>query len=265
MASLIRHDKQGVIGPINTLLTVYQHLNVDALTQLVDIIEINRLKLATGPWPIVGKRELVDLLLTKPTVGAILASEFFQSLLSRKKMDDDIHTIIMDAIIPNIVKVYELDHLDKQAITEWLAKLLQSYLTDEQILQIEKNNKDPNNEKIMEFRKEIGTAMYSDCSSGKIPKEDIVWMLQLFDMDKYNNDKKLLQSIATYVCDYQKHYSNMELMKLGEIDIENIIGKPICRHLGNYLMMFSMAENPANLMDEVKSLITTAFIPKIYT
>ncbi len=280
MASFIKLDKEGVIGPVLTVLTTYQHLNQDALEELVNIIETNRLKLAKdSPLEIVGKLELINILVSKGTsINDILQSNFFQSLLS-KNFKENLHSILLENTVPNIFKIYELENIpDKEKIAEWLARLLQSYLTEEQIIQIDKSKIDANNEKIMEFRKEIGKLLYSECCSGKISKGEVEGLLSWFDMELYKNDKELLFLLGKCFCSFSKFHDDLKNLEqycdgqffpiFCETNSEEFFFNgqvnSVHKHIGNYLKLFSMAEHPEKLAVQVKSLIETNFIPKIY-
>lgn len=278
MAEFITVDKEGVVGPVLTLLKGYGSLNSTGLHQIVAIIRKNREKLANNhPIEIVGGKELVDLLSCSSTpIETILQSGFFQSMLSTE-FKEDLHKILKGSVVSPILEAHEMDNVskeDQERIIDWLARLLQSYLIEEQIVKLGQNKDDPNSEKIMEFRQQIGKSFYSDCSSGKISKRDVESMVKVwFDMDQFQNDKQTILFIAQLFHNVAKMEDIIRSLKdydlshgewMEKMFSNNSNSKSLYKHIGNYLELFSMAEDPKSLAEQVGSLIKTNFIPKIY-
>lgn len=238
MSSLVSFDQKGVFGPAMTLVYNSQYYNSKGVLELANLLTENFIKL-TNRKP-KGKKEFCafvterNLSQSPITPAEIVGTRFFQNM---QKMDPAYHEKVLSFIVPRMLKTVREQipqaNPENREINEWMAGFVESYMTEEQIQKCcELQN--AVSEKIMEERKNIGTAVYKAAITNQLTEKDLDTLLELskIALERFHN------------ADHPTSTLNFT---------------------GRYLTLFSMnEENPQALGDEVLHLLSTVFREKMF-
>lgn len=219
MASLIKSDHLGLIGPIFTLIKCFKSLKNEELAELLHILEVNYSKFCDDILP--EKKEVLNAFKQNTDVENILQMKFFQKM-QRLVTSEQIMNMIKNDIISVTIKHHDLTQADldsSQLINDYIINLYSYMLTDEQIEQISKSQQDTNADEINKFRSETGMLLYRYIDMKLITEADFDNMLMAIDIGFRACNPNVLQFV------------------------------------GKYLTLFSMSENPAEFKQQVTSLL----------
>lgn len=243
MSSLVAFDQQGPFGPAMTLIYNSQYYNGQGVLDLANLLKVNFMKLAHVKPK--GKLEFCMFVVkrnqsnTPITPAEIIGTKFFQNM-QKSEPSPIYHEKVLGIIVPRMLKTAQdqfpnskEEGADSSPVKEWIARFVESYMTEEQIkkhceLQVTIS------EKIMEERKSIGMDIYKLATAKNLTESDLDALL---DVSRVALDK--LQKADHYA-------STLNLT-------------------GRYLALFSMnAENPTALGEDVLGLLSKAFREKMF-
>jgi len=160
------------------------------------------------------------------SVDELLSTEVFQSMV-RQDSDPLLYKLISNTVICDILEVHKV--ASSPVVVDWFTRLLEGYLTPEQIITTCKSKVENNSNKIMQYRIEIGKSIYTDASNGKFNEDDLDTML------------KILNNIT-----------------------EQIPTNKVMEYVGKYLILLSMSEEPIILKSELFNLLNETFRNKMF-
>lgn len=214
--------KSGVFGPSERLLYELKNCMVEEVNILMEMLEntFHNLSILNSP---VFSVELSNtkykedfnsfakkIIETQQDVSPVelLKTDFFKNMQSQKTISKDIHEKML-VIVPNIRMVArdEVPHKpgsseEENAVNEWCALFIESYMTEEQIIsQYDVHTKQ--NEGINAERGRIGKLLYTAVIDKKFTEKDLDYMLAfllgidgIFSTD-HTDHPDLVRQIAT--------------------------------------------------------------------
>ena len=210
MAQFVAFDKDGCLGPAVTLIFNFDALTLDQIKEVAELLEENYKKLSKRTPE--KRDEFIETCValkkihgtTHPT--CIVTSPFFQSMMY--KINDDIDQLVLSRLIPNVMdtvkeKINVPSHITQwQPTYEFLAGLLQSYMTEEQIRQTCNLNM---SKELTDERRKIGF----DIDGSTITESDlnmIIHCLKAYDLLFHNSPNRQLaaQFIGRYMMLFSK-------------------------------------------------------------
>lgn len=226
MTDLVDLDSNGVIGPVTKILNIRSLLNEKGLSELIRLFVSNYSKL-TGKCVVF--EDILQICLEEPDDNEkLLKSKVFQQLI--ESADVTLNHLVQENIIPLMVKTYKLKIIpDNPIIENWLALLLQTYMTPKQIETTCNSKNTSNSFDVTKFRTEIGMQLYEECKQKLLTENEFDVML------------KNLNNIVEQEC-----------------------RSDVLKYTGKYLQLFSMVENYKDLSESVLSLLDTTFRSKLF-
>jgi hypothetical protein len=242
MSGLVTFDQKGVFGPAMTLIYNSKYYNEKGLSDLSSLLKIHFMYLA-GTKP-TGRKEFCAFVIEANNAGKslipldIIKTRFFQSM-QKHDPSPQVHEKVLCSILPDMInsviaKIPEAGSAPNNAeVHEWVAHLLETYLTEEQI-QKHVEPQGPDAGKILEERQKIGGALYEAAGAKLLTKKDLVAIIETL-----GTSMKALEQTDDYP------------MAL--------------KFTGQYLNFFSMQkDNPSALGKDVIDKLSTVFMKKFF-
>jgi hypothetical protein len=237
MASLVTFDQKGVFGPAMALVFNSQYYNEQGLSRITTLLKENFFNLAHRKPH--GRKAFCAFVIGKTFVTPIdvISTSFFQNM--QKSEPSPHYEKVLALIVPNMLKTAQeqiqvkIDPEHVQKLSEWTARVVQSYMTEQQIeqhIQLQSTI----SEKIMEKRKKIGGQLYALATCGKLTETDLNFLLEI--------SKVALERLSN-----TDHVSSTL----------NVTGK--------YLSFFALNEqDPRVLGNDVLSMLSSVFREKMF-
>lgn len=241
MSSLVAFDQKGILGPAMTLIYNSQYYNEKGISDLSNLLKANFMKLAK--LKLKGKKEFCAFVVEKNqaqspiTPAEVIGTKFFQNM-QKLGPSPPYHEKVLGFIVPRMLKMAEeqfpqVSNEGAQQVNEWIARSLESYMTEEQI-QRHCELEGAISEKIMEERKIIGTELYQLAVNKQFTEKDLDLLVDLCQ-------------VALERLRKADHFTST------------------LNFAGRYLTLFSKSkENPAVLGEDVLLLLSKTFKRKMF-
>ena len=208
MAHLIPFDKDGITGPAATLLFKYNDLEIDEIKEVATILNTNYNKLTKGV-PLNKLNEFLysitnNYLLEDVDSVHIVAHPFFRSMMT--KINDEIDQLVVAKLVPSCIDTIrakmDVPVFVPASVCEFIAGLLQSTMTEEQIRQTCSTGM---SKSLVDERRSIGF----DIDSSTITEMDlnmIIHCLKTCDLLLNNASKKQMsmEFVGRYITLFSK-------------------------------------------------------------
>lgn len=238
MTSLVSFDSKGPFGPAMTLIFNTNYYTADGILEIANLLKANFKKL-TGT-KVKGKKEFCAAIISAPmiTPTGIMSTRFFQNMQNR---DSPHHELVLKGIVPLMLKSAkeyipasaELEEAEAAEFSEWTAKFLESYMTEEQIVKHAALQSTMSSQ-IIEERKRLGQELYGAAIGKTFTDPDLDRMVHIA--------RSALAEAAT-----AEHMSST------------------LHFTGKYLTLFAMnQEDPAALGTDILGLLSTVFRDKMF-
>lgn len=260
---LIRFDRQGELGPSLSLIACANTYTPKQLTVVIQILQENAERIAHRSLR--GRKEFIRSVQTaNPPMTAvqIIGTRFFQGLQASEPLPPT-YPRIKQFIVPNtlamtsnfIPQFKELleQHKTKEALTEWVAKVLSAYLTEEQVYhECRYQEFVKERPEIRTKRMECGQIIYAAAQEKKLSKQGfdaVMWGL------KHRTEYETCMSLADWYCEIERQAGSQEAYQ------------KIILHIENYLALFSLAGRDADwfgphICDMLEKIFGEKFFPK---
>lgn len=188
MSSLVIFDKKGAFGPAMTLIYNAQYYNQQGIFALANLLKANFMKL-TEMKP-KGKKKFCAFILERNQTQSpispaeIIATKFFQNM-QKSKPSTFYHEQVLEFIVPGMLKIVQEkipqannDCEDAQQMNEWVARFVESYMTEEQI-EMHCELQSAALEEIIEERKKLGMELYKLAATKQLTENDLDFLLDV--------------------------------------------------------------------------------------
>lgn len=185
MNNLITFDPKGVFGPATALIYKSAAIDEDEISMLANTTKENFTNLAH--LKLKGKKEFCAFIhqkkqnhvLIHPT--EIMATTFFQNM--RKKELSLQHEKVLSNIVPGILKIIQeqipqvnLEHEDTKQLKEWVACVVETYMTDDQIKEYCELKL---SEVVINERKKLGMELSLLCTNKRFTENDLEILINI--------------------------------------------------------------------------------------
>lgn len=234
--ALVPYDSHGRLGPAFSLLYLHEDLSQKGLDKVTRLMKANFKKVCPSMKP-EGRKEFCATV-AAGSVKDLTQTRFFQSMQSRDVLPN--HQEFVQTIIPIVYKVasQELPEApaeeQNEAIKEWLARYMECFMTAESIASSCKVSQQPNSDAINDERTKVGRELVSAAEKGQLP-------LSVFEAILSGSKSAVNAAIQS-----ENPKQALEIIK-------------------DYLRLFSMGEDPAQLAEDVTSKLDIYFRPKFYS
>ncbi len=242
----VTFDQQGVFGPAATIL-FSPDLNEKSLKEVTKLLKANYENLSSGNVKPRHREECYTFLAHRAekvkdlSPSKIIRTAFFEQMQSKEpsSLHDRVVTILVPAMLqqakpflPTAVNTYH----NQDKINEWLARFLESYLSQEQLKgHCDYHEATKNNPEIKGTRTAIGMDLYSKCQEKQLTELDL---------------DAILKGISADPEGYLENVDNAEVVQ---------------SFVERYTALFSMAEEKSQAVaDSIRDGIATTFRQKFF-
>ncbi len=260
---LIRFDRQGELGPSLSLIACANTYTPKQLNVVIQILQENAERIAHRSLR--GRKEFIRSVQTaNPPMTAvqIIGTRFFQGLQASEPLPPTYPRIkqfivpttlaMTSNFIPQFKELLE-QHETKEALTEWVARVLSAYLTEEQVYH-ECRYQELVKElpEIRKKRMDCGQIIYAAAQEKKLSKQGfdaVMWGL------KHRTEYETCMALADWYCEIERQAGSKEAYQ------------EIILHIENYLALFSLAGGDADwfgthICDMLEKIFGEKFFPK---
>lgn len=283
--SLVPMDPKGVCWPAMTLFYNCGYLNHNAFTDLGKLIGDNFFGVAKRHAEGVDTFAAECSIIESVKATDIIATKLFQSI---QKFDTapDLHERVVTQIVPQMWTIYKskfpqasVDNSENNAIKEFIARCLESYMSANEILNFTMPGKYA--EVITPLRVIIGTDMVKASTTKEMTEADFDQIIKygkevLSTFKDHENPADMLRYASSLMSLLATHKMNKEQVMedikwanevAGTIDFAQVRTAFVWRMVGEYLNLFSFAEASSlalgtDVMGKLDTMFRDKYFPK---